>query len=782
MTWHIDSTTLRLYASDELAGSASASVEAHLLDCERCRADLAALTDPAQLAASWEGVERAITRPDPAAAPGPAPLAGWGATHRPRLSVALAATLVLTMGIARLAGAGLSGSPVVAAPEPTHTAFPDPRAPNLDVLVLPPRPSPSPEPSPPPPARSSSEVRAAAAALVPFDACTSLRDHLRAEGGQRVTAWGLPGAHRWGSDLSTPVADSAQGGGTTTGGTTGAGTTGGDGGAVGGDSTPGYSETNVQEEGIDEPDTVETDGRHAFIARDDRITIVRVDGDAPIEVAEVVLGGEVGGAQLLLDGARLLVLSHGWGQPVDDRVEPAHGYGSDARRTQVRLVDVADPARPVVVHRATVDGWLVNARSIGGSARVVVHSDPARLPFVRPDHDGHSEEEALAHNRRVVAESTVDQWVPQVTIQQGAGTPQARTLTACESTHRPPVFSGFGSLSVLTFDIHGDLGDLHSTSVLADGDTVYASSRTLYVATTRWHDPSQSEPAPDVTTQLHAFDITDPGCAGYVASGVVTGHLLNQFALSEHEGFLRVATTEGSPGVRASVSSVRVLERRDDLLLPVGEVTGLGQGERIYAVRFLGAVGYVVTFRQIDPLYTLDLSDPSAPRVVGELKITGYSAYLHPTTPGRLLGIGREATEDGRATGMQLSLFDVSDLASPQRLSQVVLEDGSSEAEYDHHAFLYWPATGLVMVPTSTWSHEEDGWWSGAVGFRLEGDMLTRLGRVSHAERGHQNDGGHQRIQRSFVVGDTVYTVSHAGILGSDVHTLEDRGWLPFPS
>jgi hypothetical protein len=315
---------------------------------------------------------------------------------------------------------------------------------------------------------------------------------------------------------------------------------------------------------------------------------------------------------------------------------------------------------------------------------------------------------------------------------------------------------------------------------------VYASSQTLYVATTRWYDPGAPEPVDEVTTPLHAFDIRDPARASYVASGVVTGHLLNQFSMSEHEGFLRVATTEGEASVSASVSSVRVLERRGDLLLPVGEVTGLGQGERIYAVRFMGDVGYVVTFRQVDPLYTLDLSDPAAPRVVGELKITGYSAYLHPTEPGRLLGIGQEASEDGRVTGMQLSLFDVSDLAAPRRLSQVVLENGSSQAEYDHHAFLHWPATGLVMVPASAWSEDSDGagsWWSGALGFTLEGDTLSRLGQVTHPESEAGSDHyGAQQIQRSFVVGDTVYTISHAGILGSDVRTLEDRGWVAFAS
>ena len=127
---------------------------------------------------------------------------------------------------------------------------------------------------------------------------------------------------------------------------------------------------------------------------------------------------------------------------------------------------------------------------------------------------------------------------------------------------------------------------------------------------------------------------------------------------------------------------------------------GLGKGERIYAVRFLGDAGYVVTFRQVDPLYTLDLSRPGTPRVVGELKIPGYSAYLHPVGEDLLIGVGQDATAEGRQLGTQVSLFDVSNLASPARLDQRKLAAaGSSEAEWDHHAFLWWAPAKLAVIP-----------------------------------------------------------------------------------
>src|SRR5262249_36601897 len=148
-------------------------------------------------------------------------------------------------------------------------------------------------------------------------------------------------------------------------------------------------------------------------------------------------------------------------------------------------------------------------------------------------------------------------------------------------------------------------------------------------------------------------------------------------------------------GTGTAQSSVYVLHQQGGTLGQMGHVDGLGTGERIYAVRFVGPVGYVVTFRQTDPLYTVDLRDPAHPKVIGELKINGYSAYLHPVGDNRLIGIGQEADANGRVQGTQLSLFDVSDPAQPKRLAQYHVQFGHSEAEFDPHAFLYWPADKL---------------------------------------------------------------------------------------
>jgi uncharacterized secreted protein with C-terminal beta-propeller domain len=179
------------------------------------------------------------------------------------------------------------------------------------------------------------------------------------------------------------------------------------------------------------------------------------------------------------------------------------------------------------------------------------------------------------------------------------------------------------------------------------------------------NDPPAIRPSPPAQrTELYQFDTSGTGRPKYLGAGSVPGYVLNQYALSEWQGNLRVATTSGDS------STVYVLRRSGHQLRQVGSVGGLGKGQRIYAVRFDAGAGYVVTFRQTDPLYTLDLRDAAHPKVTGALELDGYSAYLHPLGNGRLVGVGQEADTNGRVQGVQVSLFDVSDPASPRRLSQ----------------------------------------------------------------------------------------------------------------
>jgi uncharacterized secreted protein with C-terminal beta-propeller domain len=275
-----------------------------------------------------------------------------------------------------------------------------------------------------------------------------------------------------------------------------------------------------------------------------------------------------------------------------------------------------------------------------------------------------------------------------------------------------------------------------------------------------------------VSTSIHKFDISSPVKTQYRGSGEVSGYLLSQWSLSEYRGVLRVVSTESPAWWGAggeTESFLTTLRQRGGGLVQAGRVGELGKGERVYAVRFAGDVGYVVTFKQIDPLFTLDLSVPEKPRVLGELKIPGYSAYLHPVGEDLLLGIGQEVSDEGRPLGTQLSLFDVSDLRKPTRLHHQPLGPGWSEAESDHHAFLFWPKTGLVVIPFE----------QRAVGYRVSRARgISAVGKIDHEVGKLTYAPG---IRRSLVVRSAVLTVSDAGVKSSSLTTLAELGWSAFP-
>ena len=236
---------------------------------------------------------------------------------------------------------------------------------------------------------------------------------------------------------------------------------------------------------------------------------------------------------------------------------------------------------------------------------------------------------------------------------------------------------------------------------------------------------------------MHKFSVSTDGPARYEASGTVEGHLLNQFSMDEHNDYFRVATTIGEPwDTETSESQVVVLEQQGRRLTEVGRVGNLGRGERIFSVRFAGDISYVVTFRQVDPLYVIDLADPTAPSVAGELKIPGFSTYLHPIGDGLLIGVGQDADDTGRTRGTKVSLFDVSNPAAPTELDVIVFPDAHSQAEWDHRSFLHWGPEEMVAIPLTRHDYEDsDNSFFGAVALQVNRDGVAELGRVSHREQ-----------------------------------------------
>lgn len=667
-----------------------------------------------------------------------------------------------------------------------------------------------------------------ASALSPFDACEDLEAHVKEAALELVTPWGLEGGG-WGPmPLEGRAVEETEA-------DDGAGADDGAESAPTAEDAVGSSETgtNVQEAGVDEPDHVKTDGEHLYVLDGQGLRILDVTGTDPVQIGRLPLR-DAHGAQLLLAGDRLLITSStpqavpfagetARSEPRSDADISRPGPGGWGGTTTLAMVDISDPSTPDVTERLTVDGSMLSARLIDGVARVVVRMPQGNLPWEHPEASGlRAERRALEANQQLIRDSEVEDWLPYAVHETAGGRTQEGTLLACDRVNRPTTFSGLGMLSVMTIDVtDGDLGldPDRSVGVLAGGDTVYASTERLYVATTRWvdwgsleDDAERSDVARDQHTDLHAFDL-EPTRAEYVASGQVVGTLLDQWALSEFDGVLRVASTSGNAwDTRGpSESYVTTFEIGDDgELEQLGQVDGLGLTERIYAVRFIGEMGYVVTFRQTDPLYTIDLSDPTNPTTAGELKILGYSAYLHPIGGELLLGVGQDADDQGRTKGTKLSLFDVSDAADPREIDAIVLADGSSDAEHDHRAFMHDPASGLTVVPYTRWSYDEisgrEDVDTGALGIGVRDGQLTERGVIRHTPawledlrdelEGRAPDSfddadwrqqerlwewGHRgRITRSMVVDGRLLTISEVGVAIHDVDEVTAIGWLGF--
>jgi hypothetical protein len=627
----------------------------------------------------------------------------------------------------------------------------------------------------------------AATGLEPFDSCNEFLDYVIEHALDRVGPYGLDGyggEYRLFDMDERTVADSVTG-------TTSVASA-----AVEGVD---YSGTNVQVAGIDEPDVVKTDGERIFVVAQGQLHWIDASGTPEI-VASRKLDGW--GQQLFLSGDRLLIMTSEGGYGIDPFIDSGasfDGPGAYSQRVVLTEVDVSDPSSMDVVRTLVLDGTILSSRMTDGSIRVVAQSRPVGFDWVYPEGSGiRAEQDAIEANREMIENSSINNWVPWYMFEDHeSGTTSDGPVLGCDQVGHPEEFSGLSMMTILSIDLEEGLAPGNSIGLLAEGQTLYASQDNLYVATSPWMARPMPFSQDDIdkdeafSTRIHMFDITDPDTTTYVASGEVEGTLLSQWSMDEYEGTLRVVVTDENPWWGSSEvpdTAVVTMERRGDELVEVGSVDGLGKNERVYAVRFIQDKGYVVTFRQVDPLYVVDLSDPEDPEVTGELKINGYSAYLHPIGDDLLLGVGQDATDEGRTRGTQVSVFDVSDPTDPRRLSRMTFEEAYSDAEWDHHAFLWWAPEEISVLPLQRWSWDErtgtEDYFSGAVVLRISPQRVKQVGEIRHpaysGEACEDCGGWSAPITRSLVIGTTLFTFSEAGALASDLDTLEDLAWLPF--
>ncbi len=552
-------------------------------------------------------------------------------------------------------------------------------------------------------------------------------------------------------------------------------------------STTDFSTTNDQEEGVDEPDIVKTDGSTIFSIENGTLRAVAVKGGVPSLVGSLTIP-DAGSAQLLLRRSRLIVISSSGfsGYAIDraaaPRLVPLPPAGGDAS-TVVTEVDVGDPAAMKIARTMTIDGSYVDARQNGATARLVIASTPRAVT-------------------NEATRSTVSGWVPMRRFRSSLTTRHyVRPVADCKTIAHPRQFSGLGTLTILTINLDHGLYTADSDALMADAQVVYGSTKSLYVATQKWVRPTLavSDLPPSETTVIQRFDVSDPDRTTAVSTGEVPGYLLNQFSLSEDGGHLRVASTSrptwwnGQQVGAPSQSSITVLDEHADRLDVVGRLDGLGTNQHLYSVRFAGDSAYVVTFRQIDPLYVIDLSDPAAPKVAGELEIQGYSSYLQLVGDGLLLGIGADVGL-GATGGTQLELFNVSNPSAPKLVSKVALGGSSSStAQYDHHALLFWAPTQLAVLPVQIYGSgpivagplpptvpgaqsAPSSAFVGAIGYRIDASGIAEVGRVTHDPVASFLPA----VQRSLVIGSRLFTLSSAGIMASSLDTLTRQSFAAF--
>ena len=618
-----------------------------------------------------------------------------------------------------------------------------------------------------PPPTHKPQARVVAAALKPFSDCRSLVRTLREEALREVTPYGLQqqliGFAGDVMPVPMPVMAGAASG---TGGTTGGSGSAAMAPAAAPVAAPGsYSTTNNQEAGVDEPDTVKTDGTVMAVLRQNPATleVLDVSGSRPRQVGSLPVSLNSGGLQLLMTGDTVVVL------------------GQRESVVVAEVYSLHDPAHPTHLRTFRVDGQLLDARFVHG--RVVVVTRPVqRFHWTYPSGPTGTSA-ALAANKRLIRRATAGDWLPSVRV-----TPHGRSYPAqCDQASHPGVASGTGETSIVTLDPAADAPTSNRT-VVGGSDILYASSQALYLATSSWRSQGLIARGigDGVTTDLHGFDITDPDHPAYLGTGSLPGSLVDRYALSEDHGYLRVATSVGDPvpptgegaqpvASRLSDNRVTVLKPVDGVLQKVGELRGLGRGQKIFGVRFLGDIGYVVTFRTIDPLYTIDLSDPRHPVAKGALHISGYSSALYPLSDGRLLGVGQAVGSHQQQLGAQAEVFDVSVLAKPRLTGKLVWAQAFSTAAQDHHALLWWAPKSLVVMPLSSYG---DGSQSAAVLRVGPTGKLTELGRV----RSPQGGGGccGQGINRAVVVGDLLYSITDSGVVNNPRDEVTQQRWLPF--
>ncbi|MGD9131179.1 MAG: beta-propeller domain-containing protein [Candidatus Bathyarchaeota archaeon] len=591
-----------------------------------------------------------------------------------------------------------------------------------------------------------------------------------------------------------------------------------------------HSETNIQVEGVDEADIVKTDGEYIYIVSGGNITIVKA---YPPEEARVVskisLTGGIAG--IFINGDKLAVFETDYGiyplyegeivydvdisseeapEPAEidePSTAPSQTNGSekdDENRTSpgipesrnesiveeppkvpepivyeppttfIKVYDISDRGNPVLTRNFSVDGNYFSSRMIGDYVYVV------------------------ATQYAVFIETEV--FLPRVHSDN-----ETEVIAADEIYYYNFSDSSYSFTSIVALNIQNDAqAPTHETILLGATSTIYVSQNNIYLTFPNytWQENETME------SSIQRISI-DKQAITFAAQGEVPGYILNQFSMDEHNGYFRIATTVYGYNTWETftdeTSAEEVTDRNNVYVLDmnlniVGKLEDLAPGEQIYSARFMGDRLYLVTFRNIDPLFVIDLSSPTAPKVLGQLKVTGYSGYLHPYDENHIIGIGKETDYDAEEDfawyqGVKISLFDVSDVSNPVEIAKYEIGDRGTESPvlYDHKALLFDREKNLLVIPVlvaeldeSDYSGEVPDWaygeyvWQGAYVFDISLDGIELSGRITHMDdkadllKSGYYFGSYYTVQRTLYIEDVLYTISSMKVKMNNLETLTE--------
>lgn len=487
--------------------------------------------------------------------------------------------------------------------------------------------------------------------------------------------------------------------------------------------------TNVQEAAVDEPDTVKTNGDLLLTVRDDELTTYDVTGSSTEELSSLVLPG-IEDAEIMLAGDTVVAIGADDTTADDDGTDP-YDYVRPGG-TRVMAISIADPTAPEISSDVAYDASLLSARQHGSDLRIVLASGLPSFDFVEPTGKV-TAEKAQRQNRQLVRDSTIEDWLPTITVDDAKTT----QLLDCTDVAIPSDDLTIDTTSVVGFEA-SDPSTVDAIGLAGQVGIAYESADHLYLATDGggwgggarcidWCDPIGGM----ASGVSHVLDFELDGVAAtHVASGKVEGSIRDRWSIDEADGVLRLAV--GPTSETGNFNSVVTLQRDGQRLVEQGRLDGLGRNEEITSVRWFDDLAIVVTYRQVDPLYAVDLTDTATPRLLGKLKVPGFSSYLHPLGDMRMIGVGEGP--DGRGGwGAQIGLFNVTDVTDVRRLAvHHYARNTQAVAASDPRAFTWLPAERTVLTIIERWGSRRVGYLS--IVKIEEGELKERLMQVEYGD------------------------------------------------